>query len=82
MQNSTINGLILSGGNATFDYLDNTVFNGTILADGNINMKNALSFTLNYNANIFSPPIPGFSFSGGETTVAPQDDWDEIVPAS
>jgi hypothetical protein len=78
LQNSTINGLVLAKQNITFDWLLNTTFNGTILAGQNIDMQNGSGFIVNYNEDIFTPMPPGFSFSGGEETLLPQKDWDEI----
>ncbi len=78
LQNSTINGLVMAEQNIKFDWLLNTTFNGTILAGQNIDMQNGSGFTINFNEDIFTPPTPGFSFSGGEETLIPQKDWDEI----
>jgi len=78
LQNSTINGLVLAKQNITFDWLLNTTFNGTILAGQNIDMQNGSGFIVNYNEDIFTPMPSGFSFSGGEETLMPQKDWDEI----
>jgi len=78
LKDSTISGLILADNNITFDSLSGTTFTGTILAGNNIDMENASSFTVNYNADIFSPMPPGFTFSGGDYTVMPQGDWNEI----
>ena len=78
LQNSTINGLIFSGTNITFDYMSSTTFTGTILAGSNISMKNGSSISVNYDADIFSPMPLGFTFSGGDYTVMPQGDWNEI----
>ncbi len=78
LQNSTINGLVLAKQNITFNWLLNTTFNGTILAGQNIDMQNGSGFIVNYNEDIFTPMPPGFSFSGGEETLIPQKDWDEI----
>ncbi len=78
LKDSTISGLILADNNITFDSLSGTTFNGTILAGNNISMQNASSFTVNYDADIFSPMPPGFTFSGGDYTVIPQGDWNEI----
>lgn len=86
LQNSTINGLVLAGTDLAFNYLDNTTFTGTIVAGNNINFldssnANGLSFVINYNVNIFTPMIVGFSFSGG-AVISPQNDWNEIVPVA
>ena len=78
LQNSTINGLIIAEQNITFDWLLNTTFNGTILAGQNIDMQNGSGFIINFNEDIFTPPSPGFTFSGGEETLIPQKDWNEI----
>ncbi len=78
LQNSTINGLIFSGNNITFDYMSNTTFNGMILGTNNIEMENGSSISVNYNSDIFSPMPPGFTFSGGDYTVMPQGNWNEI----
>ena len=78
LQNSTINGLILVESNITFDYLSNTTFNGTIIAGNNIQMEHGINISVNFNEDIFTPRPPGFSFSGGEETLIPQKDWDEI----
>lgn len=78
LKDSTITGLILADNNITFDSLSNTTFTGTILAGNNISMENGSSISVNYNADIFSPMPPGFTFSGGDYTVMPQGDWNEI----
>jgi hypothetical protein len=78
LKDSTITGLILADNNITFGYLSGTTFNGTILAGNNISMENASSFTVNYDADIFTPMPLGFTFSGGDYTVIPQGDWNEI----
>ncbi len=78
LKDSTISGLILANNNITFDSLSGTTFTGTILGGNNISMENASSFTVNYNVDIFSPMPPGFTFSGGDNTVIPQKDWNEI----
>ncbi len=78
LQNSTINGLVLAKQNITFDWLLNTTFNGTILAGQNIDMQNGSGFIINFNEDIFTPPTPGFTFSGGEEILIPQKNWDEI----
>ena len=78
LQNSTINGLILVESNITFDYLSNTTFNGTIVAGNNIQMEHGINIRVNFNEDIFTPMPPGFSFSGGEDTLIPQKNWDEI----
>jgi len=81
LQNSTINGLILAQANITLDWIVNSTVNGTILAGNNITMSNGTGITLNYNANIFAPMTPGFTYSaGGSTAVISQKDWNEIVP--
>lgn len=80
LQNSTINGLVFVDNNLTFDYLSNTTFNGTIIAGNNIDMQDAFSFTVNYDADIFSPMPPGFTFKAGTgLTVLMQRDWDEVA---
>jgi len=63
--------------------MDNTTFNGTIIATNNLELEdadtaNGLSFIVNYEADIFSPMPLGFTFSGGDYTVIPQGDWNEI----
>ena len=78
LQNSTINGLVLAKQSITFDWLLNTTFNGTILAGQNIDMRNGSGFIVNFNEDIFTPMPPGLSFSGGEETLIPQKDWNEI----
>ncbi len=78
LQNSTINGLVFAERKIIFDWLLNTTFNGTILAGQNIDMQNGSGFIVNYNEDIFTPMPPGFSFSGGDYTVMPQGDWNEI----
>ena len=78
LQNSTINGLVFAERKITFDWLLNTTFNGTILAGQNIDMQNGSGFIVNYKEDIFTPMPPGLSFSGGEETLIPQKDWDEI----
>ena len=82
LQASIINGLIYAGNNITLDYLKNNVtINGTIIADNNIDIEDGSNFTINYNAGIFTPMPPGFTYSGGSVTVIPQKDWNEITPA-
>ena len=86
LQNSTINGLVMcahSGSTIMFSYIDNTTFNGTIIATNNLELEdadtaNGRSFIVNYDADIFSPMPLGFTFSGGDYTVIPQGDWNEI----
>ncbi len=78
LQNSTINGLVFAERKITFDRLLNTTFNGTILAGQNIDMQNGSGLIVNYNEDIFTPMPPGFTFSGGDYTVMPQGDWNEI----
>jgi hypothetical protein len=79
LQNSTINGLVMAEQNITFDYLLNTTFNGTILAGQNVDMQYGSGFIVNFNEDIFTPMPPGFTYTaGGETTLIPQKDWDEI----
>lgn len=78
LQNSTINGLIFAENNITFDYLSNSTFNGTIVSGNNIQMEYGSNISINFNEDIFTPMPPGFSFSGGEETLIPQKDWDEI----
>jgi hypothetical protein len=70
--------LVIAEQNITFDWLLNTTFNGTILAGQNIDMQNGSGFIINFNEDIFRPPPPGFTFSGGEETLIPQKDWNEI----
>jgi len=84
LQHSTIHGLIYSDSNIDLNYLKNNVtVNGTILSDNNINIKNGSNFTINYNVNIFTPMPPGFIYDpGGNITVIPQKDWNEIFPAN
>lgn len=78
LKDSTINGLILADNNITFDSLTGTSFTGTILAGNNISMENGSSISVNFNAGIFSPMPPGFTFSGGDNTVMPQGNWNEF----
>ncbi len=78
LKDSTVSGLISADNNITFDSLSGTTFTGTILAGNNISIENASSFTVTYSADIFSPMPLGFTFSGGDNTVMPQDDWNEI----
>jgi len=78
LQNSTINGLVMSVSNMKFEYLDNTTFNGTLIFDNNVDLSDALSFTVNYDADIFSPMIVGFTFEAGEPGILLQSDWEEI----
>ena len=82
LRNSTINNLVMAGGDISFDFMDNTTFNGTLIADQNLNFQNAVSpdrsFVINYDVEIFSPMIVGFTFTGGQFTVMQQDDWQEI----
>jgi len=79
LQNSTISGLVLAGNNITFDYLKSTTtFTGTILAGNNIEMQYG-EINVTYSEDIFTPMPPGFTYTaGGETTLIPQKDWDEI----
>lgn len=80
LQTSTIKGLIYARNNVTFDRnMTGTLFNGSILAGGNISMKNGSGFaTVTYNPQIQSNPPPYFSSSGGsDATVTPQKDWQE-----
>jgi len=77
LQNSTINGLIFSGSNITFDYMSNTTFTGTILGTNNINMENGRNFTVTYNPDVWDPMPSGFSFSG-KATITVHNDWNEI----
>jgi len=86
LQNSTINGLIMSSGDILFDYMNqNTAnavtFNGSMLADGNIQLEDSINFTINYDADIWSPMPLGFSFTS-TAGITEQGDWDEVVPAS
>ena len=87
LKDSAINGLILcthSGSDIKFNYTDNAIFNGTIIATNNIELKdadtaNGRSFTINYTEGIFSPMVEGFGFTAdGDLTVILQNDWDEI----
>ena len=87
LKDSTINGLVLcthSGSDIKFNYTDNAIFNGTIIASGNIELMDTaasrgLRFVINYDEGIFSPMIEGFGFTaGGDLTVLLQDDWNEI----
>ncbi len=78
LQNSTINGLIFAESNITFDYLSNSTFNGTIVSGNNIQMEYGSNISVNFNEDIFTPMPLGFSFSGGEETLIPQKDWNEI----
>ena len=84
LQNSTINGLIMSSGDILFDYMNqntaNTVtFNGTMLADGNIQIQDGSNFTINYDSGVWDPSPLGFSWA---TTagITEQGDWNEVVP--
>lgn len=78
LQNSTINGLILVNNNITFNYISNSTFNDTILAGNNIEMENGVNLIVNYNEDIFSPMPLGLTFSGGEKTILPKNDRNEI----
>ena len=81
LQASTINGLIYADNNITLNYLKNNVtINGTLIADNNIDLQDGSNFTINYNAGIFTPMPPGFTYSGGSITVTAQKDWNEIAP--
>jgi len=91
LKDSTINGLVMcthGGSTIQFEYMENSTFNGTIIATNNIDLEhadtaNGRGFVINYNEDIFSPMIEGFGFDEtGETTVILQNDWNEIVPAS
>lgn len=82
LQNSTINGLILTQNNITFDDVKDSTINGTILAGNNFSMGRGSGITINYNDNIFAPMPPAFTYSpGGDLVVVFQKDWNEIVPA-
>ena len=82
LQNSTINGLILTQNNITFDNVKDSTINGTILAGGNFSMGGGSGITINYTDNIFAPMPPAFTYSsGGDLVVVFQKDWNEIVPA-
>lgn len=83
LTNSTINGLVLAGNDITFNYYDNATFNGTLVAGNNLDFldtdtANGLSGTIAYDVGIFTPPVIGFSSSGG-AVVTPQADWDEVA---
>lgn len=89
LTNSVINGLVMcthSGSNIRFNYMANTTFNGTIIATNNVELQDAdtasdRGFEVNYNQDIFVPMVAGFGFdAGGEITIIPQRDWDEITP--
>ncbi|MEK6733472.1 MAG: type II secretion system protein [Candidatus Omnitrophota bacterium] len=80
LQNSTINGLIISGTGITFDNIKNSTFNGTILAGGNLQMQYGTGIIFNYNEEIFAPMPPGFTYStGGTISIIPQNDWKESL---
>jgi len=81
LQNSTINGLIVAGGSINFDYVRNSTFNGTMLADQNIDIKDGIGITFNYDEEIFSPMTPGFTYTAtGEIIAILQRDWNESTP--
>ena len=87
LQNSTINGLIWSVNNITFNYIRNTgvnttVFNGTIISGNNINLKYSDdgSFTINQDASIFVPMPPGLDLGPSGTVLVTPKDWDENIP--
>lgn len=79
LQTSTIKGLIYARNNAAFDNNSTgALFNGSILAGGNISMKQGSGFTVTYDPKIQSNPPPYFSSSAGsDATVTPQKDWQE-----
>ena len=82
LQNSTINGLIMSGGDILFDYMNqNTAnavtFNGTMLADGNIQIQDSINFTINYDSGVWDPTPLGFSWAA-TSGVTEQGDWNEV----
>ena len=83
LQNSSISGLVLADNNIMFDNLSNTTFTGTILAGNNIEMENSAlnDIDVTYDASIFSPQIPDFSYTGW-AALTPQYDWTEVIPPS
>jgi len=86
LTNSTINGLVLAGSDITLNYFDNATFNGAIIAGSNLDFydtqtANGLSGVIAYDVGIFTPPVIGFSTSGG-SVIVPQADWNEVVPAT
>jgi len=89
LQDSIINGLVMctrSGSDIKFNYLDNTTFNGTIIATSNVELQyadtaNGRSFEVNYDGDIFVPMVAGFGYDfTGDITIILQKDWDEIAP--
>ncbi|MDP2913804.1 MAG: hypothetical protein Q8N91_07380 [Candidatus Omnitrophota bacterium] len=81
LQNSTINGLIVTQNNITLDDVKNSTFNGTILAGSNFSMGNGSGIIINYDSDVFAPMPPAFTYTaGGDLIVMFQKDWNEVVP--
>jgi len=89
LQDSIINGLVMctdAGSDIKFNYMDNTTFNGTIIATSNVELQDAdtasgRSFEVNYDQDIFVPMVAGFSYDlEGAVAIIPQLNWDEVIP--
>ena len=85
-ENIIINGLIYAGadGSGDFNLKDTKTvnINGTIVAGSDVDLRDSEDVTITYSSSIVTNPPPGFSGGGGSgATVAPQKDWNEIVPA-
>jgi len=76
--NSTISGLVYAEGDIKFNDTTNIRFNGTIVGLKKIELKNATNLIVTYDAGIFTPAISGFTYTSGDVTVTPQNDWNEI----
>jgi len=80
LKDSTINGLVFANNNITLDRMDNVTFEATVIADNNIEMENGV-LNITYDADVFSPMPPGFTFDAGSgLTVLFQRAWDEVAP--
>jgi len=78
LQDSTISGLVYAEGDIKFNNTTNITFNGTIVGLKKIELKDGTNVIVTYDAGIFTPAIPGFTYTSSNVTVTPQNDWNEL----
>jgi Tfp pilus assembly protein PilX len=82
VEDITVNGLIYVGANASGNFLsqnsEDINFYGTILVRGNFNLQGTKDVTITYNSAILNNPPPGFSGTGGASTINVTS-WNEVL---
>jgi hypothetical protein len=77
LKNSAVSGLIYTEGEINFKNVENTIFNGSIIAKKDIKITKGKKFQLNYDKKIVSNPPPYF-YGDDSVKITLQKDWKEI----